>query len=79
MLNMFREAKGPLTSRQITEAWIKEQGLSADNDTYTMLRGRTGASISACRAQGLIEEVANTSGGEAKGQYKFWQLKKGGP
>ena len=35
VLSTFREAKGLLTSRQITELWVADRGLAADEATYT--------------------------------------------
>ncbi len=79
VLDAFREATGPLTSRQITEAWVKDRGLEADEATYAILRKRVGACIKSCREQGLIEEVGQTTDHDAFGPYKLWQLKRGAP
>ena len=56
VLNAFREAKDPLTSRQITEMWLYDRGLVADDATVTAIRKRIGACIKTCVNQGLIEE-----------------------
>ena len=45
ILNTFREASAPITSRQITELWMAERGLVADEATYATLRKRIGAAI----------------------------------
>lgn len=71
VLGMFREATEPLTSRQITEAWIKERGLEPDESTFVILRKRIGACLKTIHSNGLIEGVGQD------GEYKLWQLRKG--
>jgi hypothetical protein len=70
VLGQFREATEPLSSRQITEAWIKDRGLQPDEATFVILRKRIGACIQGVRNDGLIE----TAGGD--GEYKLWRLSK---
>lgn len=77
VLNAFREAKAPLTSRQITELWATDRGLSADEATLNTLRKRIGACIKTCVQQGLIVETGWTTNHDANGPYKLWQLKRG--
>jgi len=72
VLGQFRVAAGPLTSRQITEAWIEDRGLQPDDATFVILRKRIGACIQTVRKDGTIEEV----GGD--GEYKTWQTNRGG-
>lgn len=38
VLNTFREATTPITSRMITELWAAERGLTADEATLNILR-----------------------------------------
>ncbi|MET3577958.1 hypothetical protein ABID19_000975 [Mesorhizobium robiniae] len=38
LLNTMREATEPLTSRQITEMWVADRGLVADDATYAAIR-----------------------------------------
>ena len=38
VLNTFREAKEPITSRQMAELWCADRGLTADDATYTTIR-----------------------------------------
>ena len=71
VLDMLREASGPLTSRQITEAWIKERGLKPDESTFVILRKRIGACLKTLDYKGVIEGVGHN------GEYKLWQLKLG--
>lgn len=77
VLNTMREATAPLTSRQITEAWVADRGLAADDATVTAIRKRIGACIKSCVGQGLIEECGWTEDHDAFGPYKLWQLKRG--
>lgn len=77
VLNMFREATEPLTSRQITEAWVADRGLVADEATYTAIRKRIGACIKTCVNQSLIEECGWTEDHDEFGPYKLWKLKRG--
>ncbi|WP_040604086.1 hypothetical protein [Sagittula stellata] len=74
VLNMLREADGPLTSRQITEAWCEDRGLTADDATMATLRKRIGACIKECARQGLIEECGVTTDHGPWGPYKLWRL-----
>ncbi|WP_026757282.1 hypothetical protein [Sediminimonas qiaohouensis] len=78
VLNAFREADGPLTSRQITEMWAEDRGLVADDATLSLIRKRIGACIKSCVGQGLIEEVGVTTDHGEYGPYKLWALKEGG-
>ena len=78
ILNTFREATAPLTSRQITELWVADRGLVADEATYVTIRKRIGAAIKSCVNQGLIEDTGWTEDHDANGPYKLWKLKRGG-
>lgn len=77
ILSAFRDATAPLTSRQITEMWLVDRGLVADDATTTTIRKRIGAAIKTCVGQGLIEECGWTEDHDAYGPYKLWQLKRG--
>jgi hypothetical protein len=46
----LREAPGPLTSMQITDAWLEARGLRTDDDTRVVIRKRIGASLISLRA-----------------------------
>ncbi len=78
VLDQLREAPEPLTSRQITEAWIKDRGLEPDEATVTILRKRVGACLKTCEKGGLAEGAGQTTVHDGWGPYKLWQLKKGG-
>jgi hypothetical protein len=71
VLSTFRDATEPLTSRQITEAWIKDRGLRPDEDTFVILRKRIGACIVTAKNSNLVESVGQD------GEYKLWTLKRG--
>jgi hypothetical protein len=72
ILSAFREATAPLTSRQITEMWLVDRGLVADDATITTIRKRIGAAIKTCVGQGLVEECGWTEDHAAYGPYKLW-------
>lgn len=76
VLNTMREAPAPMTSRQITELWVTDRGLAADEATVTTIRKRIGACIKACVIQGLIEECGWTEDHDAYGPYKLWRLRR---
>jgi hypothetical protein len=78
ILSAFREATAPLTSRRITEMWVADRGLIADEATYATIRKRIGAAIKTCVSQGLIEECGRTEDHAGFGSYKLWTLKGGG-
>ena len=76
VLNTFREASEPLTSRTVTEMWCADRGLAADEATYTTIRKRIGACIKTCVNQGLIESVGWSTKHDANGPYKLWRLRE---
>lgn len=78
ILDQFRNASGPLTSRQITEAWAADQELGSDDAKPNEQRKRIGVCIRGCVNQGLILDVGLTGGHDGNGPYKLWVLKKGG-
>lgn len=75
VLSQLREASGPLTSRDVTEAWIKDRGLAPDESTFVTLRKRIGACIKTCANQKLVECVGETTDHDAWGPYKLWRVK----
>ncbi|MEL6474602.1 MAG: hypothetical protein AAFQ21_11000 [Pseudomonadota bacterium] len=76
VLDSLREASEPLTSRQITEAWVADRGLQADEATINAIRKRIGACIKTCVQQGLVESVGQTGGEGGYGPYKLWRLRR---
>ena len=76
VLSTLREASEPMTSRQITELWVADRGLTADEATLTTIRKRIGACIKTCVNQGLIEDQGWTKQHDANGPYKLWRVVK---
>lgn len=68
ILNQFREASGPLSSRDITEAWIEDRGLQPDEPTRVILNKRITAAIRPIREDGLVHQVGED------GMKKLWVL-----
>lgn len=68
VLNCFRGATGPLTSKQITEMWTADRGLKTDEATYVILRKRVGAVLVKLKNDGTIRAL------ESSGDYKLWVL-----
>lgn len=77
VLNTLRETTEPMTSRRITELWVGERRLNADETTLSIIRKRVGACIKVCVNQGLIVCTGQTTDHGAFGPYKLWQLKRG--
>jgi hypothetical protein len=76
VLSTLREATSPMTSRCITELWVRDRGLNADEATVTTIRKRIGACIKTCVVQELVECAGETTDHGAFGPYKLWQLRK---
>jgi len=53
ILGMLREAQGPLTSAEITEAWLDKRGFSPNDETRVVIRKRVGAALISLRNQGV--------------------------
>lgn len=68
VLTMLRAAKGPLTSREITRAWMSDRGLRSDEATYVMIRKRFGSCLTAMKADGVVRGTVQEGG------YKGWEL-----
>ena len=77
VLNTLREANAPMTSRRITEMWVQDRGLVADEPTLITIRRRIGACIKTCVNQGLVEFAGKTTDHGEYGPYKLWTLKRG--
>lgn len=67
VLAMLRDASAPLTSRDITEAWMTERGMVADEATFTLIRKRMGSALISLRADGLAADAPG------QGEYKGWR------
>lgn len=68
VLGFLRDAKGPVTSRDITEAWMQDRGLRADDATFVIIRKRIGACLTGLQADGKAKGTATG------GDYKAWAL-----
>lgn len=67
VLGALRTATGPLTSRDIAEAWCADRGLHADDGTMVVIRKRVGACLIALRAKGLAQDAGHV------GEHKGWR------
>ncbi len=68
VLDQLRAATGPITSRDITEAWIAARGLRTDDATFVLLRKRVGACLTTLKADCVVVGQA------LSGDYKGWVL-----
>jgi hypothetical protein len=73
VLSYLRTATKPVTSRMITESWVLERGLNADDSTFVLIRKRIGACLTGLKEDGLAEGVGLV------GDYKGWILSNMGP
>jgi hypothetical protein len=67
VLAALRDATGPITSKDITEAWCAERGLSTDDATWVIIRNRIGACLTNLKLQGLA-----VGAGVMPDGYKGW-------
>ncbi len=74
VLSALRESPEPMTSRRITELWVDDRGLRADEATLTAIRKRIGACIKTCVNQGLVECTGQTEAHDMYGPYKLWRV-----
>ena len=68
LLAHLRQADGPLTSKELTEAWVVARRLRTDEGTYVVLRKRIGACLIKLRASGLVRN------GQGRGGYAGYEL-----
>jgi hypothetical protein len=62
VLGKLREASGPLTSRQLADAWCADRGLTAKDSTVSMLRKRLGATLKTLHSKGRVRQVGHIDG-----------------
>lgn len=75
VLNTLRESSEPLTSRQITELWVEDRGLRADDQTMSAIRKRIGACVKTCVNQKLVEQAGTAPADDrGYGPYKTWRI-----
>ena len=72
---MLREAPVPLTTLQITDAWIENRGLGCDDQTRVVVRKRTGAALISLRAAGTARNEGVFSGFKGKGVFSGFKGK----
>lgn len=68
VLAFLRDAAEPVTSRDITEAWLSARGLRTDGDTFVIIRKRIGACLNGLKLDGKV--IGTATGGD----YKGWTL-----
>jgi len=66
VFKFLREATGPVTSKDITTAWLVARNLRTDDATYVIIRKRIGACLTKLKEQGLITWAGTD------GEYKTW-------
>jgi len=62
VLRKLREASGPLTSRDLADAWCEDRGLVAKDSTVSVLRKRIGATLKALHNKGLVRQDGHVEG-----------------
>ena len=74
VLSTLREASSPMASHEITERWVEDCGLEADEEALTEIQKRISVCIANCAKQGLVE--CDRQNGTYS-PYKLWKLKRG--
>lgn len=54
ILSQLRNAKAPMTSRDLAEAWCSDRGLVAKHSTVCVIRKRIGATLTVLRTKRLV-------------------------
>ena len=62
VMGALRDAKGPLTSRQIAVMWCEDRGLEASDVTLNTLRKRIGSTLIALHKQRIAEQDGKVGG-----------------
>ncbi len=57
VLEALRKASGPVTSRQLAQAWATEHGLEPKPSTMRVIRKRAGACLIHLRTTGVVQDV----------------------
>jgi hypothetical protein len=78
ILDALREAREPMTVRQIAKAWMERQGIPEDKEAVARTRLRVSAAIKKSEAQGILEHVGFTPREEPGSQLKRWAVAKEG-
>lgn len=76
LLDLLRRAPDPMTSKQLSKAWIEERGMKPDEATRVILTKRIGACINTLKAKGLVESAGySKSEDDLRGPLKLWRIK----
>ncbi len=70
MLDIMREAKKPLSRREIAEAWMNSERVEDTDANRRLYHGRIGSCLQNCKVQGIVE-CERRGDGEV-----LWSLKK---
>ena len=78
VLDTFREASEPLTSKVLAHAWAKQNAIELTEASYPSLRQQITSYIKDCVRQDLIEASGRQNDPENFGSYKLYRKKEGG-
>ncbi len=70
VLSILRQAKEPLTSREVASKLILERGLAMDNKLLRLMTKRVGVALKLQREKGRAQSVGES------GQYLLWKIVK---
>lgn len=68
ILDILREAPGPMDSRQIADAWMERDGIAETPENQRAYRSRTRATLTNARVKGIVKSL------EAEGGMLVWRL-----
>lgn len=68
VLDYLRKTTGPVTSKDITTAWLEARNLRTDDETYVIIRKRIGACLTKFQERGTVTGAGHI------GEYKAWVL-----
>lgn len=68
VLDQLKEASGPVTSRDIAEAWVQDRGLKADDSTVVLITKRVGSVLTTLRQKGVIRNTGHRE------NHNLWEL-----
>ena len=62
MMDVLREAKNPMTVREIADAWMATAKVEATETNGRLYRGRISSCLQNCRVQGIVEKLPQLDG-----------------
>ena len=68
VMELLRNADRPLSSEEITDAWVADRGLRTDTDTLIVIRKRIGAALISMRNAGITANEGSV------GKLKGWRI-----